>query len=181
MGILGKHGAMPESGAGQQVQSADEATQDRLWQLIYASAAQPDISNDALEMILRSARRRNAMLDVTGMLTLVEGSFLQVLEGSFENVHDLFDRIKVDRRHRHVRLLQSKPIARRTFPEWTMSPPSRTLREFADARDIDQFFDGIRPPFLLDDENLRHVLERFHTGAFAQTERWSSPSVMEHR
>ena len=174
MGMWTKRESLVSVGAERENRSRGSELEDQLWRLMYASAAKPDITAEELDMILSSSRRHNEMLDVTGLLMLVNSTFLQVIEGGFENVHGVFDRIKVDRRHKRVRLLQSRPITERSFPDWTMSPPSRTLREFADARDIDEFFKGIRPPFFLNDEDLQRVLERFHTGEFVQTERWSS-------
>jgi len=168
------------SSIAEEVASTHAISADQLWHLIYASAAQPGVRDDELDLILRSARRRNAKLDVTGMLMLVDGTFTQILEGSFENVHCLFDRIKVDGRHSHVQLLQSEPISHRSFPDWSMSPPCRTLREFADARDPQDFFKGVRPLFNLEDEKLQRVVELFHSGAFAQTERWASAMAVNH-
>ena len=80
---------------------------------------------------LNAARTRNISLDVTGMLMLADETFCQILEGSFENVNGLLERIKRDRRHSNVRLLQRQAIRTRSFPDWTKSPPSRTIRELS--------------------------------------------------
>ena len=119
-------------------------------------------------MILHSARTHNIALDITGMLMLVDDTFCQILEGSFENVNGLLERIKRDRRHSNVRLLQRQAIRIRSFPDWTMSPPSRTIREFSQAPDVESFFDGMRPRFDVKDPQVRNVLILFHSGAFAQ-------------
>ena len=152
----------------EELRAAATPAAEPLWRIVYVSAAQPDLSTYEQEFLLRSARNRNIALDVTGLLVLVDDTFCQILEGSLENVNGLLERIKRDRRHSHLRLLQRQPIRTRSFPDWTMSPPSRTIREFSQAPDVESFFDGMRPRFNVSDPQLRHILILFHSGAFAE-------------
>ncbi|WP_203128476.1 BLUF domain-containing protein, partial [Escherichia coli] len=49
--------------------------------------------------IIRASQRNNAQVGVTGALLLVDGVFLQCLEGSVASVNALYHRIALDRRH----------------------------------------------------------------------------------
>lgn len=91
-----------------------------LQQLIYGSAAVIDSNELELPRILLSARRRNAILGVTGMLLYHEGSFLQVLEGEEKTVETLFERIAGDPRHRRLMVLLRRAIDAPQFSDWSM-------------------------------------------------------------
>lgn len=136
-----------------------------LWRLVYVSDAKPRITDDELNQILQSSRLNNFFThDVTGMLMLAGGSFCQILEGTHENVTGVFERIKGDTRHSNVRLLELAEITERSFPNWTMGPPTRTLREFSEAADVDEFFQKVREREARFDPDVRRLMTSFHAG-----------------
>ena len=71
--------------------------------------------------ILAVSRVNNARDGVTGGLLFSEGCFAQVLEGPLDAVEAAFERIQCDARHCEVVVLQSGPIAKRDFPDWSMA------------------------------------------------------------
>lgn len=136
-----------------------------LWRLVYVSTAKVGITDDDLDDILRSARARNFFqLDLTGMLMLVGGSFCQILEGSYESVNVVFELISRDPRHHNVRMLELTPIATRSFPNWTMGPPSRAVREFAEASDVNEYLGGIRDRVAAPAPDVLRIMRDFHAG-----------------
>ena len=139
-----------------------------LLRLVYVSDARSGLTGKDLDQILLSARRRNFFLDVTGMLMLVGGRFCQILEGTIENVNEVFGSIEVDRRHSNLQVLETKAIMRRSFPDWTMGPPSRTLQQFSDASDVEKFLRGIRGPIVEPEPEVRRIMDLALAGAFAQ-------------
>ncbi len=139
-----------------------------LWRLVYVSDARPGLIGKDFDEILRSSRRRNFFLDVTGMLMFVGGRFCQILEGTEENVNEVFGSIEIDGRHSNVQVLETKAIVKRSFPDWRMGPPSRTLRQFSDASDVDNFLRGIRGPIVVPDPQVRRIMGLVLAGAFAQ-------------
>lgn len=139
-----------------------------LWRLVYVSEARRGLTGSDCDQILISARRRNFFLDVTGMLMLVGGRFCQILEGTEKNVNQVFDHIGLDRRHSNVQVLEAKAIMKRSFPDWTMGPPSRTLQQFSDASDVDRFLRGIRGPIVEPEPEVRRIMDLALAGAFAQ-------------
>lgn len=78
------------------------------------------MSLDELTDMLEQARQKNARLGISGMLLYKDRSFLQVLEGNTDAVHELYSRIQRDERHEKVKTLFDEPIEERDFPEWTM-------------------------------------------------------------
>jgi hypothetical protein len=80
-----------------------------------------------LREILSKARAKNAENGVTGYLIFDKAHFLQILEGEEEAVRATYDRIKGDRRHARVTLVERRPIQLRSFADWTMGAAMRSL------------------------------------------------------
>jgi hypothetical protein len=78
-------------------------------------------SGRALDQILTSARRNNAAAAVTGALLHNHGFFAQVLEGPWEAVQTVFERILLDPRHREVVVLEALETDHRVFADWAMA------------------------------------------------------------
>ncbi len=91
-----------------------------LTRLIYVSRALSPLPLD-LKNILASARKNNEGLGLTGALCFLNGVYMQYLEGEQETIDMLYLRIRDDRRHSEVRMLERCNIEERTFPTWSMA------------------------------------------------------------
>ena len=91
---------------------ADPST---LYRLTYVSTAVGVLPASELDRILLRSRISNAGSDVTGLLLFHEGSFLQVIEGPAAGVMALMEKIRRDRRHANVQVLESSPVSARAF------------------------------------------------------------------
>ena len=102
-----------------------------LHRLVYASRQALDLFASAraldqtdlegsVDEIIRASIRNNRALDVTGLLLVHEGYFLQVLEGPAEAVQRTYGRICNDPRHTEAKVLQAGPADRRLFANWNM-------------------------------------------------------------
>ena len=92
----------------------------RLSTLIYVSNSLID-DPDSIGELLTASRETNQRRNITGVLILHAGRFLQVLEGTPHDVDVVYSRIERDRRHENVRLLLNGPIAARRFGRWSMA------------------------------------------------------------
>lgn len=92
-----------------------------LYELIYRSDAVPNISEKDIENILSTARDFNKANEITGCLLFNNNQFLQLLEGEFDIVMALYDRIKKDPRNRNHMTLQMRETDYRVYPNWTMA------------------------------------------------------------
>jgi Sensors of blue-light using FAD len=95
----------------------------RLWKISYTSiAAMPDETVDAdILVICTLAEQHNALHGITGILTLCDDRFAQVLEGPEDALRKLMGRIKADPRHHSVTVLADGPIAERRYASWSMA------------------------------------------------------------
>jgi hypothetical protein len=93
-----------------------------LHQLIYASRIRipwPDQSREVDE-IIKASVRNNSAADLTGLLLVHEGWFVQALEGPVEAVLTTYGRICDDPRHEDTRVLHAGPGESRSFEDWHM-------------------------------------------------------------
>ncbi|RPD49724.1 BLUF domain-containing protein [Hymenobacter sediminis] len=89
--------------------------------IVYMSRAVRPLSDQDLKELLDQCRRDNALHDVTGILFYSHGNIAQLIEGAPEIIEPLFEKISRDGRHSHVVRLVNKPIAARSFPDWSMA------------------------------------------------------------
>jgi hypothetical protein len=92
-----------------------------LIRLVYASTAAQPVTSEFLEDILKTARLRNEVRDLTGLLVFDHQYFLQVIEGQRAMVSLLLGKLFADSRHRELTVLEFDEIAQRSFADWSMS------------------------------------------------------------
>lgn len=91
-----------------------------LVRLLYASRAPTSLSAAVVDSIMVQSRRNNPDRGITGILCYSDDIFLQVLEGSRDDVCETFNAIVRDDRHSNVRILCFDEISERRFGGWTM-------------------------------------------------------------
>jgi len=89
-------------------------------QLIYVSSTANKPSEPELLVLLEQARAGNFRKNITGMLLYSDNTYLQVLEGEANDVHDLYDAIRKDPRNEGQVILREAEIPSRCFPGWSM-------------------------------------------------------------
>ena len=90
-----------------------------LVRLLYVSRA-TESTTESLEAILQRARCHNAEHGITGILCYSNNIFMQLLEGSRDEVNCLYSEIQRDSHHTNVQLLHYDEITEREYPGWTM-------------------------------------------------------------
>lgn len=105
--------------------SAMPSAEAELYRLVYYSqnmiVGLDEEVQETIDQILRTSRRNNAAVAVTGALMFTDGFFAQILEGSRVEVEQIFERIQLDERHSDVRLLAFEPTETRMFNAWSMA------------------------------------------------------------
>ena len=88
-------------------------------QLVYVSRAMPGLNGRGAYDIIRVSHNRNSRCGLTGTLILLDGYFLQVLEGHRHALRERFAIIEADPRHSEVSVRHSIAMNDRIFPdEW---------------------------------------------------------------
>lgn len=91
-----------------------------LTRLIYASEASGPLQASGVDDLLRTARAKNRLRDITGLLMFDQHHFLQALEGDRQQLSDLYGSLVRDPRHQRLVLLQCVPVDERQFADWSM-------------------------------------------------------------
>jgi len=88
--------------------------------LMYISSATSWPSEDDLKGLLEESRARNLRQNITGMLLYNNATYMQVLEGEEEDVHEIYNAILKDPRNNGNVVLAEETISQRDFSGWSM-------------------------------------------------------------
>jgi FAD-dependent sensor of blue light len=91
-----------------------------LSQLVYVSNRKAACTDEEIEKILASCKKNNPPLNITGILLYSDTKFIQLVEGEYKMINDLYNKIKTDSRHDQTRLISLGPIQKKAFPSWHM-------------------------------------------------------------
>ncbi|MCY7307989.1 MAG: BLUF domain-containing protein [Rhodoferax sp.] len=122
--------------------------------LLYLSQATHDISDVQVQDILRSARRNNEAVGITGVLVHGGSMFAQILEGPEQAVLRMYVKVMDDRRHGDVRIIHISPANEPMFKDWSMAVIKSNPMEFQHIAQL-----------------RTHRMEAVHAQAFGETMR----------
>lgn len=91
-----------------------------MYRLIYKSRAKQQIDWELVKELLNKSEENNQDAGITGVLLATATHFLQVLEGSYDEINALFMRIVRDLRHDQVQLIAFDCIESRLYGGWAM-------------------------------------------------------------
>ncbi|WP_026302643.1 BLUF domain-containing protein [Psychroflexus tropicus] len=87
----------------------------------YMSSQSRVMSKKSIEEFLFQVREKNKLLTITGVLLLIQGKFVQYIEGPEEEITDVYESISNDHRHTDMILLDSGDLEERQFKDWSMA------------------------------------------------------------
>lgn len=70
--------------------------------------------------IIDVSKRENDRHGITGILFYDQGRFVQIMEGKEQNIHQLLDNIRKDKRHKNLKVIIDEPVAKREMKDWKM-------------------------------------------------------------
>jgi hypothetical protein len=95
----------------------------KIYRLIYRSHScivEPG-RREALGELFTAARSHNKQAGISGALLVLDDIFVQTLEGDEQEVQSLLDRIRADRRHDGLEVLETTLANGRVFARWSMA------------------------------------------------------------
>ena len=161
--------------------------------LIYTSkiTLQASLHPMTLPDIYRQSVARNTQANVNSVLFLKQGNFLHYMEGSERTITQLFDKIKADKRHKNIHVIEQGQAPNALFGHWKMHCINLdSVNDMDDVDDISplldyfetaQFDSASVPRLLADVENYyrsgkwqRHQHTNFDKGSYsyAKLRRW---------
>lgn len=109
--------------------------------LTYKSVATSTPSAGDLDRLIAQARARNRKLEISGLLLVENGCFLQSLEGSPDAIATVWASIQRDKRHHQIEVLSEHIASARLFPTWDFLVERRS----SDAKGEDQLATQVPP------------------------------------
>ena len=89
--------------------------------LIYKSRSiLVEVDIETINDIVEHSKDLNRQYEISGALIATRTHFLQVLEGTYDNVNTTFFRIASDARHDNLELVSFGPVEKRLFDGWVM-------------------------------------------------------------
>ncbi len=113
--------------------------------IIYTSRALDSFDSIQVYQMLEGSRSYNAEHGITGCLLYHERQFVQILEGDYQVVDGLFQKIRHDQRHAEVSLLMEDNTDQRLFDNWNMGFYefiSKEERQLFRKHQFNQFFEN---------------------------------------
>lgn len=114
-----------------------------MFHLVYIShASRPLLEEDLLD-ILSKSRQHNKKHHITGMLLYLNEKFIQVLEGKYDAVKEVYAKIKEDPRHHKVSVVLEGNTEHRIFKNWSMGfkmLDDYQFEQLTGYRDLEDFF-----------------------------------------
>ena len=92
-----------------------------LFRIVYVSTAQPGLTDSDIESLLNVAQSNNDERFITGYLVHNGPNFMQLIEGPFNEIDEVYGRILRDRRHSGIVRIQAEWADHRVFPNWSMN------------------------------------------------------------
>lgn len=137
--------------------------------LIYVSTRKSNCTDSEIQKILNSCVKNNKNLDITGVLLYSEYRFIQYLEGEYDEIFKLYDKIKEDNRHANVVLISAFSIQKRLFPSWQMGSKKVNEPQFKAGfnfettlnKDEIQTFNNILSGHAVEDDKAVKLIQRF--------------------
>lgn len=100
---------------------------ESFYQIAYCSVLKQQMDEADVQQMVAHSQRNNQARGITGMMMIDQGLVIQWLEGSKDDVRQLWAKLQKDNRHHCiVQLLQRDFTDTRLFPDWSMQ---RTTRE----------------------------------------------------
>lgn len=81
--------------------------------------------------ILHQARLGNARDGITGVLTAIDGVFVQIIEGGETVIDRLMARLERDPRHTDLTIIERRGASVRLFSDWDMVSPRLAATELS--------------------------------------------------
>jgi len=88
--------------------------------ILYVGRASQPVDDAAQRKLLQQSQAHNRAAGISGCLLYKRGCYMQLLEGTREQLQSLLEHIRHDPRHYDVRLVAEGPIRRRAFTDWGM-------------------------------------------------------------
>lgn len=126
--------------------------------IVYSSDYTGDTNkiSDELNSITKDSQHNNPKQNITGALFFHQGKFLQLIEGSKDNLEKLMTHIATDPRHNNINRLIDQSIAERKLPNWNMDSLDLDKQDKLDQHELKLLTDVYTTNLIVNTDALLH-------------------------
>ena len=106
------------------------------------------------------------MRGVTGVLFFHKNKFVQIIEGTKENLIQLMNSISKDSRHENVNYLFNEPIEERGFESWNMDSFNLSNENKLNLAELNKIGDAYKAMFKIETDTLVELYKQFAQEGF---------------
>lgn len=128
--------------------------------ICYISNFARDLRKDTIIELIDFVKKNNSKNNITGLLILKNKYFFQILEGHSEQIDGLFNKIKVDPRHKTIITLLDTTIEGRIFNDYN-GGKFEIFQKYADMKKLYLYFNWIKNANYLPAEELIQLTTNF--------------------
>ncbi len=122
------------------------------------------MSANALDAILNNTSRRNSTLNITGLLVYNNGNFLQILEGNYDRVYNLYAKIITDDRHDNIIKLIDEPLETRIFDSYEVG--FMVVNNMYEQKQLKGYLDWLKQAEIKSVDKVIQIVENFIQNKF---------------
>lgn len=111
--------------------------------ICYISNIVGDPKKDTIKELIDFVKENNTKHEITGILILKNKHFFQILEGEPERIDRLFNKIKIDPRHKNIIILLDTNIEGRIFNDYN-GGKFEIFQEHADMKKLYLYLSWIK-------------------------------------
>ena len=126
----------------------------------YISNFARDLRKDSINELIDFVKEHNTKNNITGLLILKNKHFFQILEGDSEQIDRLFNKIKIDPRHKNIITLLDTKIEGKIFNDYN-GGKFEIFQKYADMKKLYLYFNWIKNANYLPAEELIQLTTNF--------------------
>lgn len=88
--------------------------------ILYISSLVKDYTTTELDIIMKSFKENNLKNGITGLIIVSKRNVMQFIQGEKDNLNKLWTNIKVDNRHKNVRIILEGEIDYTLYSDWSL-------------------------------------------------------------
>jgi len=128
--------------------------------ICYISNFARDLRKDSINELIDFVKEHNTKNNITGLLILKNKHFFQILEGESKKIDRLFNKIKIDPRHKNIITLLDTNIEGKIFNDYN-GGKFEIFQKYANMKKLYLYFNWIKNADYLPAEELIQLTTNF--------------------
>jgi len=127
--------------------------------ICYISVTKDNVSEEKIDEMLDSLVKKNAAINISGIIIYNNNNFLQIIEGKDIIINILYNKIKKGPRHHHIIKLIDCPIEQTIFEEYKTS--FTLIKNSEEMNNLTEYLQWIKLSDVQEAKDSSHIIENY--------------------